>query len=653
MDPPAHYDFGTDCIAEKLLKHTNVPVAGVFCGSQPSLISCYSLYGEGVLEAIYVRGFSRLGDAIASARFVNTDYFTMSPGVYKNELGQFNLLGDPALDIGDRVRYPDDCDLVVYSGDMSISAYPYDTDSGTDLPVSFTVRNNGGVDSDEYDIMIVFKDATNADTVYITDCDSIAAGEYEDFEYTWNCENWFSPPVELTIQVEADYLEETDDSWWGNNVGGASRQINDTYPCEDDWPMPVHGVVETTPMLVNLDGDQSLEIVALTGNSLTAFEQDGSLKWELFDEDISSDVHPLAADLDGDSSIEFILATEDGIMAVETDGSVMDKIETDVEVFAVGNIYSTSGLELCTAYEDVLKLYYWNSTSEEFSYIGMKDFSLSPFRSAYSVSCADMNDDSYDDVVFCCGCDNESGPPDHYQNLIVYDWVGETNISYDQWTQTRGDVHPAAGELDETAVVGYPFMSYDPSSGYPAVLLEPDGTFEAECDTGTVAAGNLRFGVFADWAPGVTGADAFVLPSETECLAWNDEGDRYSAYWPTGEYSGAVLNKQISPTALGDLNDADYSDVIFSTWLSDGWEVLAYDYEGDPLDDPDFPIALPDDVSALGGFTIADIDRDGSVEVVFGTSDGLLHCWELDSCTTGYAPWPQFQHDCSRTGVLE
>jgi hypothetical protein len=66
-----------------------------------------------------------------------------------------------------------------------------------------------------------------------------------------------------------------------------------------------------------------------------------------------------------------------------------------------------------------------------------------------------------------------------------------------------------------------------------------------------------------------------------------------------------------------------------------------------------FPIILPQEVSALGGFAIADIDRDGSVEVVFGTSDGLLHCWELGSCSTGYAPWPQFQHDQGRTGVLE
>jgi len=66
-----------------------------------------------------------------------------------------------------------------------------------------------------------------------------------------------------------------------------------------------------------------------------------------------------------------------------------------------------------------------------------------------------------------------------------------------------------------------------------------------------------------------------------------------------------------------------------------------------------FPIALPDGVTAYGGFAIADIDRDDNVEIVFGTSDGKLHCWELGACATGYAPWPQFQHDYGRTGVLD
>ena len=142
-----------------------------------------------------------------------------------------------------------------------------------------------------------------------------------------------------------------------------------------------------------------------------------------------------------------------------------------------------------------------------------------------------------------------------------------------------------------------------------------------------------------------------MLPSERQCFAWNYEGDKFSDDWPTGVYSDSVFNYPISPTAVGNLDAASYADVLFSTWLTDEYGILSYDYLGAQL--TGFPIGLPENVSALGGFAIADIDRDGSVEVVFGTNDGLLHCRELESCTTGYAPWPQFQHDQSRTGVLE
>ena len=59
---------------------------------------------------------------------------------------------------------------------------------------------------------------------------------------------------------------------------------------------------------------------------------------------------------------------------------------------------------------------------------------------------------------------------------------------------------------------------------------------------------------------------------------------------------------------------------------------------------------LPSEI--VGGFTAADIDLDGKLELVFGTMDNYLHVWELGSCPVGYAPWPQTQHDARRTGAL-
>ncbi|MCK5115896.1 MAG: hypothetical protein KAR44_04805 [Candidatus Aegiribacteria sp.] len=650
----AAYDFGTDCLGEKLLKFTDVPVAGVFCGSLSSNISSYECYGKGILEAVYIRGFGMLGDAIASARTEYDEYFLEITGFYRREMGQFNLLGDPALDISDRVKYPNSCDLLIHEWDISVSGYPLETPTGTDLAMTFTVRNSGALESDEFDARITFSYDEYSLIDYVS-CDELAAGAEEEYEYTWDCARWFDPPMEITVKVEVDYLEECDDSWWGNNTASLDVQLNDTYPTENGWPISVEGVVSTTPLLVNLDEDTDLEIVVLTGTFLTAFEPDGTTIWEIRDQGFSSGQHPLAADLDEDGEIEILVKYSEGIKVISSDGTILGTpLTCSPNVFAVGDMdEEESGLELCIAHADILYLYYWSTVTNRFVYITEKDFDYQGFWSGSSLVSTDLTGDSTEDVAYCIGGFSGGVTEPAPRILVVYDWESDTAPYTMKWVEEPYTAYLAAGELAGTKMVGYSFGSYgsDPSSN-PGLLVEPDGiTQEFLCDRGSVDAGNLRYGVFADWTV-VEGADAFVLPSEVECLAWNYEGEMILD-WPTGEYLGSELNSLISPTALGDLDESGVADVLFCTELSGDYSLLAFNSDGDILDNLDFPIVLPEEVSALGGFSIADIDSDGNIEIVFGTTDGLLHCWEFGTCSTGYAPWVQFQHDDGRTGALE
>lgn len=647
------YDFGTDCLGEKFLKHTDVPVAGIFCGSLSSLISSYECYGKGILEAIYMRGHGRLGDAIASARIEYEDYFMDGTGGYKRELGQFNLLGDPALDISDRVRYPNHCDLIISENDITVSEYPRDTATGTDLPITFTVRNAGAQQSDAFDARITLSSGGSHSNITVA-CDELDAGAEAEYSATWDCDSWFIPPMEVEVSVEADYLEECDDSWLGNNTGTTTVQLNDTYPMEDDWPIPVEGFVSTTPLLVNLDTSSDLEIVAFTGTVLTAFEPDGTVLWKLGGEEFTPGTHPMAADLNQDGNIELIIECDTGLKVISKDGTVLYSLSCTLDQFVVGNMHQRPGLELCTADNDVLSLYLWNPTLRRFVFITSKDLNYSQSVYGKSLACSDITGDSYDDVVYVnSGIDvaGESEPP---LTLVVYDWRSATIPYTEAWSpDIMQETYAPVGELGGAGMIGFSLGSYDQSSEYPAMLIEPDGTTqEYDCEKGTVSADHLRYGVFADWDPLVSGADAFVLPSEVECLAWNYLGQML-ADWPTDVYLGPEYMSAISPTALGDLDSLDDADVLFSTELSSLNSLLAYDSEGDELDNLGFPIALPDGVSASGGFSIADIDSDGKVEIVFGTSDGYLHCWEFGSCATNYAPWVQFQHDAGRTGVFE
>lgn len=239
--------------------------------------------------------------------------------------------------------------------------------------------------------------------------------------------------------------------------------------------------------------------------------------------------------------------------------------------------------------------------------------------------------------------------------MLVYDWDGSATLHTETWNGNTDAVYPAAGLLNDIPVVGYPFSSYDePHNEDPAVLIEPDGTLEEYCARGDCSANSLRYGVFADWnpSPSAPGPDTFILPSEMQPLAWDINGDAFGN-WPPDEYAEGSIGSNISPTSLGNLDNSGFDDVLFATLLDGNCTILAYDSDAEPPDGLDFPITLPDNVLSYGGFSIADIDRDGTVELVFGTSDGCLHCWELGSCSSGYAPWCQFQHDDGRTGVLE
>ncbi|MBN2858701.1 MAG: hypothetical protein JXK93_00385, partial [Sphaerochaetaceae bacterium] len=463
--------------------------------------------------------------------------------------------------------------------------------------------------------------------------------------------NWFDPPMELTVSVEADYLEECDDSWRGNNMASCNTQLNDTYPTEEGWPVSVEGIVGTTPMLVNLDEDTDLEIVALTGTFLTTYENDGSVIWRIGNQGFSSDEQPMVADLDHDGTTELLLDSSEGIKVVSSTGSILDCVDDlSWDCFVVGNMHPTEGLELCAADGACIALYYWHSTREEFIYIEDEDLQSSGLWSGVSLACADLTGNSYEEVAYSY---NSLGVSTVDRYIDIYDWSSDSVAYSNNWNVSPYVSYVAAGELAGRKEVGYSFGSYVSGSSDPAMLVEFNGSIQVyDCDEGDTSAGSLLCGVFADWDPLVTGADAFVLPSEMQCLAWNDEGEMLDN-WPTEVYSGSVYGSPTSPTALGDLDDVDDSDALFVTLLSGDYSLLAYGSDGEILDNLDFPIVLPEEVSALGGFSIADIDRDGCIEIVFGTSDGLLHCWELGDCSTGYAPWVQFQHDCGRTGVLE
>lgn len=653
-----NYDFGVDCLAEKMLKNTDVPTAGIFASSEISGTGSYPHYGMGILHGVYHQGFGRIGEAIAYSRSRYADYFLMGDGGGQRSLGQFNLLGDPALDISDNVRYPNKCDLVIHEEDISIG-YPVTAARGFDLPVQLTFHNNGHQNSGSFNTRIVFGDGYTTDTETIS-CSSINRHDSDVVDFTWNCTSGFTPPRALTVSVELDYQSSCSDSWRPNNSAVTTVTINDSYPIDEDWPIETTGVVNTTPLLVDLDSDPELEIVVLEGTSLTAYDWDQSVTklWTICDQGFSSSVHPLAANLDNDAYPEFLLHSSSGLAFVDHDGSDPVFLSGVSNVFAVGDLDDRSGLEICTSSSNgsTLNLYYWDCTNERFELLDSKSFGYTGDRSPLSMSISNVSGSSYDDVCYYNGGAAAVTPPQEEKcSIEIYNWDSSTQVYTETWNEYgRGTVTLPSGQLAGTGSVGYPQMTFDSgsTSDDPALLIEPDETIEEVfCNkTNVVTASKLMYGVFSDWNSIITGIDTFILPSERQLLAWEADGDRFGSF-PISAISGTFVGSSMSPAALGNLNGSGDDEVLFSTSSNGTWKLYGYLSNASSL--TDFPFVLPDNVIAKGGFAVGDIDRDGQVEIIFGTDDGLLHCWEFGTCTTGYLPWPQFQHDYGRSGALD
>jgi hypothetical protein len=657
---PPEYDFTTDCLAEAVLKNTDCPVVGVFAASHNLNVNPeYRLYGEGILESIYCYGQSRLGESIAGARLrsVVEDYFLYPDGTGTRALGQVNLLGDPAIDIGDRVRYPDKCDLVVYSDDIVPGNYPEETRTGFEEDITVTVRNNGGSASGSFTLRLTITGTSIS--VFNLPCAGLQPGEKQEYDFTWDA-SWFNPPEELTFEAVADPAEQCDDCWRGNNTGTVTKTLYDIYPSESEWPIEPIGVVQQPPLLVDLDADPELEIVVLEGSMLQAYDSNTDSLWCNRDITLHNNTSPLFADLDEDGHTEILALTVSSDIALfNEDGENLFELGVSaLAEFAVADMDDEyPGLEMVVANHDTLILYSWDQSEQEFLLIKSVILRFDDSPICRAILCSDINDDGYAETVCLCGDIGIEIPPEPYHVMAVYDWQADSILSVREWDNIDYDILPCVGMLGGSAEIGFPLGGYDPQSAgvdsVPAQLLDPLSVDSILCEKGMVASSGVRFGLFADWDPLITGMDAFIIPAENQCLAWAGDGlliENWAIYYDD-QYEYSITG--ISPPALGNLDGIGFADILSSTRQDDNGLIIGMDMLGAMLEDLNFPFLLPEGIEVSSGFSIADIDRDGKVEIVFGTDDCLLHCWELGSCTTGYTPWPQHRHDAGRSGVLE
>ena len=670
--PP--YDFESDCLAEDFIKNTEGGAIGVFAAS--TSIGFTVLHtGEGILESIFYYGMTRQGDAIAAGRLSHLfDYW--SGNSFSGDLGKTNLLGDPALDLGDRVKYRNMCDLIISPFDLEKNVYPTNPVAGSTGIIGFSVvvRNAGAIASDPFDVdlTVIWEETSYLLTERCTS--GLSAGEEQVLLFEWDIPLGFGYEETVELFAEADPDEICTDSWQPNNSASGSFRILDTYPNEDNWPVSVPSSVKCPPLLADLDEDGDLEIVAISGFEIMAFAPEtGETLWStglysfIRSEGFGGFTVAAAGDVCGDSRDEIVVDTRDELLVLNgADGSVLYSFEHGLlsgnllrgpHGVTLAEVFPEKGkLEIAFVCpeetNDPLSLFIL--TVDQNTLIVLDQEVLPQSAAGYSrewITAANINLDSSDELMLAYSW-YVSGS-EIYSGLWTYDHVDFSQQSgfVDSYSQSEdaltagihaiGDI---AGSADQIALS----RQRTGPDGQAWIIDADDLSTHLTCTQPSATSSYIQCCVLADWDELIPGLDRIIAPAENQCMAWNEQGVLLSDWNFTYELLETCT--VVPMPALANLvAESGYqtSEVIVGT--QDGW-VNAFDVNHDEVYDLGFPYQLPSEV--VGGFVAADIDLDGKLELVFGTMDNYLHVWELGSCPVGYAPWPQTQHDAMRTGAL-
>ena len=435
------------------------------------------------------------------------------------------------------------------------------------------------------------------------------------------------------------------------NVSGFSEEVEVTptaqdftlIPDQEGWPFQTESEVFSSPVLVDLDGDGTLEVIVGSKDGLLhVWNHDGSsiAGWPQ-ETDSELIATPSVGDLDADGSLEIVLPVERRVYIFRSDGTPfnsewpkrfksriiaaatladLDK-DFDKEIIIVTK---TDGVHVL--HHDGDELDGWPQEIE--------DFGLSP------AAVGDLNRDASLELVVTTSGAN------------VYAW-----------------------EADGTALEGWP-IEPRPGTGAnaPPVLadLDSDGTLEiiVMFRNGSIYVLSQKGEVRDGW-PQRIGYTPYAAPAvgdlnsdgqleiiagdlgTSSIVAFNEDGT-LAPGWPISTFGSTVTSIPV----LGDINGDNEIEVIVATnWGRSFGQLHAFSSGGVELDG--WPLITTGNLQSSPA--IGDLDNDGDIELCIGSLrspdqdaiiPGSVYIWDLEGTSTDTPiEWGTFQANPEHTGV--
>jgi uncharacterized repeat protein (TIGR01451 family) len=135
---------------------------------------------------------------------------------------------------------------------------------------------------------------------------------------------------------------------------------------------------------------------------------------------------------------------------------------------------------------------------------------------------------------------------------------------------------------------------------------------------------------------------------------WLDGTEHHN--WPYAVYTGGGYRFASEP-AVADLDNDGTAEVVFGSWVQNGsnqtGKLHILNYQGNVLHEIDLPLALNGDWNgALAAPTLANIDTDADLEVVLNTAQSGLLAYDLPSTANAHVLWGTGRGNYQRTGSL-
>ena len=438
-----------------------------------------------------------------------------------------------------------------------------------------------------------------------------------------------SSPVDAPFQIQLD-----DDIALGNvdftidivAVGSGGYQYTNTLEVslsvslfQSGYPFDTNSEIKSSPLIVDLDGDNIKEIVFADYNGDIRIIKDNS--------ELDNGVYPYetgnqiwgaisSADMDLDGVIDFVVTSKSKKIYIFDINGLKASYDADrylIGTPVIGNLDADAELEVAVGG------YSGSTSSNPLFAINSDGTDVEGFpfvigeKIKAGVAIFDMNNNGIDDIVFGTDSDNI---------YVLLD--------------------------DGTIAPNFPINLGDKIQSEPAIYCtDNEKIILTGCKNNNFYAINYSDGSLRFTIP--TGDDIFTSPSfdsDNNIYFGSDDGNIYAV-----DVNGSLLDGY--PLSVGsaivgsiifyDITGDDSSEIIFGT--SSG-EVFAYDTNLNLLDH--FPINYQFSMSS--SVQVVDVDSDGDMEIFAGTSGDLIAIDYKAATTEDFNSWSVFKGDWKRSG---